>query len=300
MSGMCRRLGMSAAAPSCSCPPTACALEMPSPSSWPDTPAQEHADTVREALNFGYGGDPNYRPFYEDGITALDALLKEVERLTAERDEAVMKKARMDNWGYSDRGLQARAEAAEREVERLTAEIAEQKQAWWDQRNDWVVATKTNQEIIDKAVARAEAAEALAERRGEALRDNNVWIESCIAIGGMPPEGAVARIQANRAALADGGQDAADDGAAPRRGGGRMTNPRIQTIREALDQLKGILRVYVLPADDALDGLAADLEAAREALERIDAFENANREKGKCAAIASEALARLSAGKEGT
>ena len=94
--------------------------------------AQEHADAVREALNFGYGGDPNYRPFYEDGITALDALLADVER--------------------------------------LTAEIAEQKQAWWDQRNDWVVATKTNQEIIDKAVARAEAAEVLAERRLADLR----------------------------------------------------------------------------------------------------------------------------------
>lgn len=53
------------------------------------TAHQQHANTVREALNFGYGGDPNYRPFYEDGIAALDALLAEVERLTAERDEAL-------------------------------------------------------------------------------------------------------------------------------------------------------------------------------------------------------------------
>ena len=126
--------------------------------------AQEHADAVREALNFGYGGDPNYRPFYEDGITALDALLADVERLTAERDEGIAHQR------LNGEAWMARAVAAEREVERLTAEIAEQKQAWWDQRNDWVVATKTNQEIIDKAVARAEAAEVLAERRLADLR----------------------------------------------------------------------------------------------------------------------------------
>lgn len=129
MSGMCRRLGMSAAAPSCSCPPTACALEMPSPSSWPDTPAQEHADTVREALNFGYGGDPNYRPFYEDGITALDALLAEVERLTAERDAAMASNAVfMSDEAYSRlhdawHVEQERAEAAEALAERRLADL---------------------------------------------------------------------------------------------------------------------------------------------------------------------------------
>lgn len=85
----------------------------------PDTPAQEHADTVREALNFGYGGDPNYRPFYEDGITALDALLAHVERLTAENGRMEQELDAMD----SRRAFEwERAEAAESEVERLTAE----------------------------------------------------------------------------------------------------------------------------------------------------------------------------------
>ena len=83
----------------------------------PDTPAQEHADVVRRSLYDDVGRASR------EALSALDALLTTVERLTAERDEAVMKKARMDNWGYSDRGLQARAEAAERERDEARAEI---------------------------------------------------------------------------------------------------------------------------------------------------------------------------------
>lgn len=83
----------------------------------------------------------------------------------------------------------------------------------------------------------------------------------------------------------------------------RTAQEHADTLRGALAQLRGILRVHVLPADDALDGLCADLAAAREALEllarsdgwgdyfRCGCMDEVNR-------IASAALARLSAGKK--
>lgn len=50
---------------------------------------------------------------YPEALEFIQQLEARIAATEAERDEAVMKKARMDNWGYSDRGLQGRAEAAE-------------------------------------------------------------------------------------------------------------------------------------------------------------------------------------------
>lgn len=68
-------------------------------------------------------------------------------------------------------------------------------------------------------------------------------------------------------------------------------DPRVQTIRDGLD-------AYWDPPSEfhsALDSLAADLEAAREALNEIDRTEDGWAE---CRRVAGDALARLSAGKE--
>lgn len=69
-----------------------------------------------------------------------------------------------------------------------------------------------------------------------------------------------------------------------------MTDPRIKTIREQLRHL-GPHRGAV--GENALDSLAADLEAAREALMDLLASDHST-----ARAKASAALARLSAGKE--
>lgn len=34
---------------------------------------------VRDAIEFGSGGDPNYRPFYEEGIAALSSIERHVQ-----------------------------------------------------------------------------------------------------------------------------------------------------------------------------------------------------------------------------
>lgn len=90
------------------------------------------------------------------------------------------------------------------------------------------------------------------------------------------------------------------------------TDPRIETIREALDDPDAYAReAHILrrqginkpPARAALDSLAADLEAARGA-RRLMGFARFNLGKGKTNAAATliekadAALARLSAGKE--
>ena len=62
---------------------------MTAPSSRPDTPAQEHADTVRAwiADYTECDCDEDSTCLIHRTAPHLDALLKEVERLTAERDE---------------------------------------------------------------------------------------------------------------------------------------------------------------------------------------------------------------------
>lgn len=44
-------------------------------------------------------------------------------------------------------------------IARLSAELAEAKEKFWHQRHEWAAATGKNQELIDTALARAEAAE---------------------------------------------------------------------------------------------------------------------------------------------
>jgi hypothetical protein len=48
--------------------------------------AQQFAQ-VRETLEFGYGGDPNYRPYYEEGIAALSAIERHVQDMEKALEE---------------------------------------------------------------------------------------------------------------------------------------------------------------------------------------------------------------------
>lgn len=142
--------------------------------------AQQHADTVR---------------------IALDALLAHVERLTAERKHHLRLLALRDDEYRSSMREEAiaRAEAAEREVERLTAENGrmEQELDAMDSRRafEW---------------ERAEAAEALAERRGAAATLASSELDWCIGYASTVEHKAwrerlLKRLHVARAALADEG-----------------------------------------------------------------------------------------------
>jgi hypothetical protein len=95
------------------------------------------ADAVREAI---------HSKRYPDALAALD-------RLVAERDEALARLSSIGGYeGYSN---------AFAELER---ERDEAKAQFWQQRHEWAAATGKNQEIIDGLLARAEAAEAEADK----------------------------------------------------------------------------------------------------------------------------------------
>ena len=70
----------------------------------------------------------------------------------------------------------------------------------------------------------------------------------------------------------------------------RMPDPHKDPEEQWIARGRAINQARKLAPDLAV--LCAD---AIDALERIAAFENANREKGKCAAIARDALARFAA-----
>lgn len=154
---------------------------MTAPSSRPDAPAQQHADTVRVAIEAAfYPGEADpYESVKRPAIDALDALLKEVERLTAERDEAMASNAVfMSDEAYS----------------RLH-------DAW-----------HVEQE-------RAEAAEALAERRGAAATLARSELDWCIGYASTVEHKAwrerlLKRLHVARAALAEDAshQDAGEPG----------------------------------------------------------------------------------------
>lgn len=92
----------------------------------PDTPAQQHADTLRKLVrSFG-------RPQHD---AALDALLAHVERLTAERDAALHRAegwVQHDTEAYAAQSMRAlkRAEAAERERDEARASLRSERLAY--------------------------------------------------------------------------------------------------------------------------------------------------------------------------
>lgn len=169
---------------------------MTAPSSRPDAPAQQHADTVRVAIEAAfYPGEADpYESVKRPAIDALDALLKEVERLTAERDAALHRAegwVQHDTEAYAAQSMRAlkRAEAAERERDEARRELAEERE-----RNPSRVICPRCQANLpcescrqyslarEEWERRAEAAEALAERRGEALRQIKPLVT-----GDLPP-----------------------------------------------------------------------------------------------------------------
>jgi hypothetical protein len=68
----------------------------------------------------------------------------------------------------------------------------------------WAAAAELYREGAAEWGCRVEAAEARVRELEEALRDINLWIASCVAVEAMPTEGAMRRMQRNRALLGSG------------------------------------------------------------------------------------------------
>lgn len=74
----------------------------PSPEHQPSAPAgagvtgplEREFAQVREAIEFGYGGDPNYRPFYYEGMDALSAIERHVQDMEKALHEIAYAKER--------------------------------------------------------------------------------------------------------------------------------------------------------------------------------------------------------------
>lgn len=168
-----------------------------SPSFPPDTAAQQHADTVRDWFATDPRADTDSGAWdgWNDAAAALDALLADVERLTAERDETatslrITKELYAELWRRTRSWLE-RAEAAERERDEALGRAARAEAA-----HELIAGTES---------LRLEAAEALAERRGEALRaaEGVLFALPRVAFSKRRAE-VLAQI---RAALADEGQE---------------------------------------------------------------------------------------------
>lgn len=150
----------------------------------PDTTAREHADTVREIKGFlppamhDSTADPTHL------VHRLDALLAEVDAANLARiaAEAAMAETLL---------------AHKQEVERLERELGQESErlhlAVEQRESEW---------------ARAETAEALAERRGIAMQEVERAIAYAVRIGIGPTfTESAALLRVLRAALADGGQE---------------------------------------------------------------------------------------------
>ncbi len=136
------------------------------------TQAQERADFLRAVITDWTRDHRQYPVAPAIAEAALDALLAHVERLTNVLEYTQM---RAD-------AHQEHAEAGEREVERLTAELKRAAEF---------------RPLYESAVDRAEAAERLAEQRGQALRqiqsgeweqhEHNLWrfIDAALVDGGQ-------------------------------------------------------------------------------------------------------------------